>query len=32
MLYEYLISAQRENFCEFDPPRQRKFYVKIIGE
>lgn len=19
-------------FCEFDPPRQRKFYVKIIGE
>ena len=19
-------------FCEFDPPRQRKFYVKIMGE
>jgi len=19
------------NFCEFDPPRNRKFYVKIIG-
>ncbi len=19
-------------FCEFDPPRQRKFYVKIIKE
>ena len=19
-------------FCEFDPPRQRKFYVKVVGE
>lgn len=19
-------------FCEFDPPRQRKFYVKVMGE
>ena len=19
-------------FCEFDPPRQRKFYVKVLGE